>query len=190
MAFARGKYAKAISDRSGMEFPYSEMLKEWNGMFVHKSEYEAKQPQLDPRPHGADPQALENVRTDRTEKDVAQLLIHDPFTTYAASSSVINVNTPNHGLTNGDTYRFRGTPTVSSGSGAYADPSDFDGIAGSNIAKAAGYAIVTGKYVSGSRDTDFTDDWFYFTVDTSTATTGGITGGGFPVSIGPATLSA
>ena len=79
---------------------------------------------------------------------------------------------------------------MSSGSGAYADPSDFDGIAGSNIAKAAGYAIVTGKYVSGSRDTDFTDDWFYFTVDTSTATTGGITGGGFPVSVGPATLSA
>jgi hypothetical protein len=101
MAYARGKYAKAISDRSGMEFPYNEMVKEWNGMFVHKSEYEAKQPQLDPRPHGADPQALENVRTDRTENDVAQLLIHDPFTTYAASSSVINVNTPNHGLTNG-----------------------------------------------------------------------------------------
>jgi len=187
MAFARGKYAKAISDRSGMEFPYNEMLKEWNGMFVHKSEYEAKQPQLDPRPHGADPQALENVRTDRTEKDVASLLIHDPFTTYAASSSVINVNTPNHGLTNGDTYRFRGTSTIA---GAYADPADFDGIAGSNIAKAAGYAIVTGKYVSGSRDTDFTSDWFYFTVDTSTATAGGITGGGFPVSVGPATLSA
>ena len=124
---------------------------------------------------------------DRTENDVAQLLIHDPFTTYAASSSVINVNTPNHGLTSGDTYRFRGTPTIA---GDYANPASFDGIAGSNIAKAAGYAIVTGKYVSGSRDTDFTDDWFYFTVDTSTATTGGITGGGFPVSIGPATLSA
>ena len=157
MAYARGKYAKAISDRSGMEFPYNEMLKEWNGMFVHKSEYEAKQPQLDPRPHGADPQALENVRTDRTEKDVTQLLIHDPFTTYAASSSVINVNTPNHGLTSGDTYRFRGTPTTA---GAYADPSDFDGIAGSNIAYASGYAITTGKYVSGSRDTDQTDNWF------------------------------
>ena len=187
MAFARGKYAKAISDRSGMEFPYSEMVKEWNGMFVHKSEYEAKQPQLDPRPHGADPQALENVRTDRTENDVSQLLIHDPFTTYAASSSVINVNTPNHGLTNGDTYRFRGAPTTA---GAYADPSDFDGIAGSNIAYASGYAIVTGKYVSGDRDTDFTDDLFYFTVDTSTATAGSVQGGGFPVSIGPATLSA
>ena len=30
MAFARGKYAKAISDRSGMEFPYNEMIREWN----------------------------------------------------------------------------------------------------------------------------------------------------------------
>ena len=187
MAYSRGKYAQAISDRSGMAFPYNEMVKEWNGMFVHISEYEPKQPQLSPKPHGGDAQALRNSRTDRTEKDVSSLLIHDPFTTYAASSSVINVNTPNHGLTNGDTYRFRGTPTIA---GAYADPSDFDGIAGSNIAKAAGYAITTGKYVSGSRDTDFTDDWFYFTVDTSTATTGGITGGGFPVSVGPATLSA
>ena len=187
MAFARGKYAKAISDRSGMEFPYNEMLKEWNGMFVHKSEYEAKQPQLDPRPHGADPQALENVRTDRTENDVAQLLIPNPFITYAASSGIINVNTPDHGLTNGSTYRFRGAPTTA---GDYADPASFDGIAGSNIAKAAGYAITTGKYVSGSRDTDFTDDWFYFTVDTSTATAGSVQGGGFPVSVGPATLSA
>ena len=190
MAYARGKYAKAISDRSGMEFPYNEMLKEWNGMFVHKSEYEAKQPQLDPRPHGADPQALENVRTDRTENTVAQLLLPDPFTTYAASSGIINVHAPNHGLTNGSTYRFRGAPTVSDGSAGYGNPVSFDGIAGSNIAYASGYAITTGKYVSGSRDTDQTDNWFYFTVNTNTATAGSVKGGGFPVSIGPVTLSA
>ena len=187
MAYSRGKHAQAISDRSGMAFPYNEMVKEWNGMFVHISEYEPKQPQLSPKPHGGDAQALRNSRTDRTEKDVSSLLIHDPFTTYAASSGIINVNTPNHGLTNGDTYRFRGTPTIA---GDYANPASFDGIAGSNIAKAAGYAITTGKYVSGSRDTDFTDDWFYFTVDTNIATTGGIIGGGFPVSVGPATLNA
>jgi hypothetical protein len=30
MAHASGKYAKAISDRSGLEFPYKEMVK--NGM--------------------------------------------------------------------------------------------------------------------------------------------------------------
>ena len=44
---ATGKYAKAISDRSGMEFPYNEMVREWNGSLVHKSEFEAKHPQLE-----------------------------------------------------------------------------------------------------------------------------------------------
>ena len=62
--FARGKQALAISDRSGLRFPYTEMVREWNGMSVHKSEYEAKQPQLQPRPHGGDAQALQNSRTD------------------------------------------------------------------------------------------------------------------------------
>ena len=187
MAYARGKRSQAISDRSGMAFPYNEMVKEWNGMLVHKSEFEPKHPQLEPKPHGGDAQGLENVRSDRTENAVAQLLPHDPFTTYAASSGIINVYAPAHGLTNGSTYRFRGAPTTA---GTYGDPGSFDGIAGSNIAKAAGYAITTGKYVSGSRDTDQTTNWFYFTVDTNTATAGSVKGGGFPVSIGPATLSA
>ena len=187
MAYARGKRSQAISDRSGMAFPYNEMVKEWNGMLVHKSEFEPKHPQLEPKPHGGDTQALQNSRTDRTENSVSQLLPHQPFITYAASSGIINVYAPDHGLTNGSTYRFRGAPTTA---GSYGDPSSFDGIAGSNIAKSAGYAITTGKYVSGSRDTDKTSNWFYFTVDTNTATTGSVKGGGFPVSIGPATLSA
>ena len=48
---ATGKHAKAISDRSGMEFPYKEMVHEWNGMFVHKSEFEPKHPQIQPKAH-------------------------------------------------------------------------------------------------------------------------------------------
>ena len=55
--YASGKFAKRISDRSGMAFPYNEMVREWNGAFVHISEYEPKQPQLDPKPTSADPQA-------------------------------------------------------------------------------------------------------------------------------------
>ena len=43
---ARGKYSKAISDRSGMEFPYDQMMREWNGSLVHRSEFESKHPQL------------------------------------------------------------------------------------------------------------------------------------------------
>jgi hypothetical protein len=50
---------------------------------------------------------------------VPQLMPFNPFTTYGAGSAYINVNVPNHGLTNGDTYRFRGMPTTA---GAYADP--------------------------------------------------------------------
>jgi len=61
MAFASGKYAKAISDRSGMAFPYKEMVTEWNGSFVHKSEYEEKHPQLETRKHKPDAEALKNA---------------------------------------------------------------------------------------------------------------------------------
>ena len=43
MAISSGKYAKFISDRSGQEFPYSEMVIEWNGARVHISEFEKKQ---------------------------------------------------------------------------------------------------------------------------------------------------
>ena len=55
MAFARGKFAKAVSDRSGLAFPYNEMVKEWNGSLVHYSEFEEKHPQLDPKKHMVDP---------------------------------------------------------------------------------------------------------------------------------------
>ena len=44
--YASGKRSLAISDRSGMAFPYPEMVREWNGSLVHISEYEPKQPQL------------------------------------------------------------------------------------------------------------------------------------------------
>ncbi len=44
--YSQGKYAKMISDRSGLAFPYREMVQEWTGMWVHSSEYEPKQPQL------------------------------------------------------------------------------------------------------------------------------------------------
>ena len=60
--FAKGRYALAISDRSGQAFPWREMVTEWNGAFVHLSEYEPKQPQLEPKPFVADPQGLEKAR--------------------------------------------------------------------------------------------------------------------------------
>ena len=61
-SFSSGKYALMVSDRSGQTFPWREMVREWNGAWVHFSEYEPKQPQLQPRPTSADPQALSHAR--------------------------------------------------------------------------------------------------------------------------------
>ena len=77
--YARGKYALAISDRSGMQFKYSEMVREWNGSLVHVSEFEAKQPQLDPKPVGSDSQALFNPRPQPASKTSLILLNNNPF---------------------------------------------------------------------------------------------------------------
>ena len=79
--FATGKYAKAISDRSGLEFPYKEMVREWNGSFVHVSEFEPKQPQLEPKPMNGDSISLRNIRPDRIENAVHYLLTSDAFET-------------------------------------------------------------------------------------------------------------
>ena len=60
--YATGKYAKAISDRSGLEYRYKDMRKEWNGLLVGKDEFERKHPQLGPVRKIHDPQTLKEAR--------------------------------------------------------------------------------------------------------------------------------
>ena len=103
---ASGKYAKFISDRSGMEFPYKEMVKEWNGSRVHISEFEPKQPQLEPKPHTADPQGLKVTRPARTEPQTDSLLPGDPFN-ITSGSTTITVTEPSHGRSTSDIVVFR-----------------------------------------------------------------------------------
>ena len=187
--FSKGRYSLMISDRSGAAFPYREMVQEWNGAWVHNSEFEPKQPQVDPRPHGADPQALQHAKPARTEFAVADLLKENPLETYQVGSAIVNVNLPGHGFTTGDTKRFRGPL----GQQSYANPEGVGGITGATIAKAAGYTITVGKYVNGATDTDgpnssgiYGTDWFYFSADTNATSVA--TGGGYPMSVGPVTL--
>ena len=68
--YATGKYAKAISDRSGLEFPYKEMVREWNGSFVHISEFEPKQPQLEPKPMNGDSISLDATWSSNSSPDI------------------------------------------------------------------------------------------------------------------------
>jgi len=122
--FAKGSRALAISDRSGAAFPYREMVKEWTGAFVHNSEFEPKQPQLEPHPVGADPQGLMNARPARTEFPVQDILPNNPFTTTAANASV-SVSYPANQINEGTTFvRFQdvkspvgGVPIVTGAAG-------------------------------------------------------------------------
>ena len=71
--WATGKYAQRISDRSGMAFPYLEMVQEWTGFWVHTSEYTPKQPQLNPPYHRADAVALQHPKPQKKSGIIVDL---------------------------------------------------------------------------------------------------------------------
>ena len=160
MSYAKGKYAKFISDRSGLEYPYTEMVIEWNGMRVHTSEYEPKAPQLMPHEHSPDPQALEHARPARIEPETERLLGLNPFT-HEVGSNLIKVFEPGHGRTTGDIVRFRDA------TGPLADTINAD---------------------AGKTITVIDDDFYNFGVGVF-ASTKVISGGG-QASAGPVTLSS
>ena len=104
--FAKGKHALAISDRSGLAFPWREMVTEWNGQFVHYSEFERKQPQLEPRPFVADPQGLQKARPQVAPLPTPDLLEENPITTNNISiGSVYVVTQPNSRILVNDVVR-------------------------------------------------------------------------------------
>ena len=163
MAYANGKHAKFISDRSGMEYPYTEMVKEWNGARVHKSEFEPKTPQDNPKKHMSDAETLRFSRPDRTENAVATLLPRNPFR-FTASSTTVSVFEPEHGRSSSDTVRFRDVT------------GNLFGASVTELEDEDGYSI-----------TKTDDDFYTFTVSTAPGITGN--GGGGYASAGPATLS-
>ena len=161
--YATGKYAKAISDRSGLSFPYKEMVREWNGSFVHISEFEPKQPQLEPKPMNGDAISLRHIRPGRIEPATPRLLPLNAFTTTSGSATV-SVNEPNHGRSTGDTVRFRDVELVG-------------GIPSATINGSSGFTITK------------TDANNYTFPSGATATATEIGGGG-SASAGPATQEA
>ena len=162
--YATGKYAKAISDRCRLEFPYREMVREWNGSFVHVSEFEPKQPQLEPRPSSADAISIRNVRVDRIEPAVAAMLGNNPFS-ITSGSQTITVTENNHGRTTGDTVRFRNV-----------------------LGSPGGVAFSTYENSSGFSITVTTTDKYTFSLGTTPSVTE--EGGGPTVSAGPVSPSA
>ena len=160
---AVGKYSKFISDRSGMEFPYKEMVIEWNGARVHTSEYEKKHPQLEPKRFVAEPQGLRNARPARVEPAVARLLSANPFS-ITSGSTTITVTDINHGRSTGDTVVFRNVD------------GSLGGVAPSAFESASGFSI-----------TVTTTDKYTFTLGSTPTITED--SGGMTVSAGPVTLT-
>jgi len=201
--YASGKRSLAISDRSGMAFPYTEMVREWNGSLVHTSEYEAKQPQLEPKPVGSDPQALFNPRPQPASKTSLILLDNNPFTSIIyGGTTYVNVFSEDHQRSAGDVVRFRGPPVVTTTGAGGADARNlqafiniptFDNV--SDLNNANGFTIALGQIDSAGNVTGATTsdpltspiNYFYIT-STSNATIGNIQGGGDNCSAGPVTL--
>ena len=201
--FSSGKRSWAISDRSGLRFPYTEMVREWNGFLVHTSEYEPKQPQLSPKPVGSDSQALWNPRPQPAAAVSLILLDPNPFTTVIyLTTTYVNVYSLDHQRSAGDIVRLRGAAQViASGSGgadatnlqAFANIPTFDNV--SDLNNANGFTIALGQIDSAGNVTGATTsdvltnpiNYFYIT-STDTATSGGISGGGSNASAGPVTL--
>ena len=201
--YVSGNRALAISDRSGMAFPYTEMVREWNGSLVHTSEYEAKQPQLEPKPVGSDPQALFNPRPQPASKTSLILLGNNPFTSIiSGGTTYVNIFSEDHQRKAGDIVRFRGPPLVTSAGTGTSDTRNlqsfgniptFDNV--SDLNNANGFTIALGQIdsagnVTGATTTDALTtpiNYFYIT-STSNATTGNVEGGGDNCSAGPVTL--
>ena len=180
---SNGKYAQFISDRSGMAFPYSEMVVEWNGSRVHVSEFEPKQPQLEPKPTVADPQGLQYARPARTEPPVLILLQTSPFETIKyAGNTYINVFSPDHNRSTGDTVRFRGATNAT----GFTNVPSFDGV--TDISNASGFTVIVGKINSSGIVSDTTN--YYYFQSSDTATSGNINGGGDSNTAGPVNLQA
>ena len=203
--FARGKQALAISDRSGMRFPYTEMVREWNGSLVHYSEYEPKQPQLEPKPVGNDPQALQNPRVEEAATSQLILLNNNPFEIIVNSvdgNTYVNVYALDHQRKAGSTVRLRGPAQVTTAGSGGADALNLQqfapipNISGvTDIDSATGFTISLGKIDSSGNVTGATTSdsltnpisYFYF-ASADTATTSGVKGGGQNCSAGPVTL--
>ena len=163
---SRGKYAQAISDQSGMAFPYDEMVTQWDGLFVHYSEVDPKHPQLEPKPVQADGQGLPKARPQRVEPPVL----------------ILNVYSPNHGRSTGNIVRFRGATSAT----GYSDVPSFDGV--TDISNASGFTITVGK-IDSSGNVSGTSNYFYFQ-SSDTASNGNVNGGGDGCSAGPVNLQA
>ena len=72
--YASGKKSQAISDRSGLKVPYTDLKTTWDGLRVSPEDWEPKQPQLTPAKNVVDATALFNPRPDTDPENATVFL--------------------------------------------------------------------------------------------------------------------
>lgn len=165
MAYAHGRFAISICDRCGFEYPYHELIEEWNGARVCRVNcFEVKHPQLNPNIRVSDPEALYHSRPDRIEPPTERILAPNPFRTGIEDSSLIIVREVNHRRIVGEPLKFRMVVK-------------FNGFSSEAIERAEGHVITT---ILGP-------DNYAFKVEGELSTEVG-NGGGMSVIVGPLTL--
>ena len=130
---------------------------------MHVSVFEPNQPQLEPKPMNGDSISLRNVRPDRTETAVPNLLPSNPFT-ITNGSTTVTVDEPDHGRSTSDTVRFR-------------DASNVANLPAATINASGGYTI-----------TKVNDNKYTFNSGVTASVT--LKGGGDIASAGPVTVVA
>jgi len=160
--YSSGKKSWAVSDRSGQRFKYIDMVTEWNGSFVHVSEYEPKHPQLEPKVPGNDPQGLQNARPDRVEPAVIVALGNNPLYSVTGSSTLV-VSDPGHGTKLGSTVIF------------------------TNVLGANGFSATALTTTKGFTITSVNTNDYSFNLSTTANATGFF--GGTNITIGPAAVA-
>ncbi len=159
MAYANGKKAWGISDRSGRRYRLHQMKVEWTGAKVGPDEFEPKHPQLYPPKVGPDPQALRNPRPDKAES--LQVYVGVPTVEAPTLERIRAIGAPGEVSVIGTTGGANATPTGVSATGgvgtAFVDDVSFSvtGVSGTSAigsvtVTTTGYTTYTVTVASGT----------------------------------------
>jgi len=162
--YARGKKSQAISDRSGLRVPYTQLKTTWDGLRVSPEDWEPKNPQLTPAKNVVDATALFNPRPD-TDPENVEIFIGFNYDIFADRRLTTNVGIAGTAFT-GQTSNFEVINTSQTGVGGTAAvgstslfiTTDFSatGVGGSGevatvSASYLEYAITVGAIAAGNR---------------------------------------
>jgi len=116
--YARGKKSQAISDRSGLRVPYTQLKTTWDGLRVAPEDWEPKNPQLTPAKNVVDATALFNPRPDNDPENV-EIFIGFNYDIFADRRLTTNVGIAGTAFT-GQTSSFEVINTAQTGVGGTA----------------------------------------------------------------------